>query len=145
MTPSLVVPLVFAAFVLLVAVGLLVGGVQLLRRAARTPRTRVPVEAVVVHRTSHRRPASVTFDHAVPGGWMRTTRVEGLPVTVPGGRVAQPGDHITVWAHPQNPADVRLGAGSTPAGPFGVMLVLMGVGATGLALWFVTMTVMMLR
>jgi len=36
-----------------------------LRRATRLPITRVAVEAVVVHRTSRVRPASVTFDHPV--------------------------------------------------------------------------------
>lgn len=99
----------------------------------------VALEAVVVHRTSHVRPSRVTFDHPVPGGWVRATRVDGLPVTGADGRTAGPGDRITVWADPRHPADVRLSGGSAASSVGGVLLLLMGVGCVGLALWFATM------
>jgi len=143
---GLVVPVAFGVLLVLVGLGLVTGGVAMLRRAGRAPRTRVPVGAVVVHRTSHVRPSSVTFDHPVPGGWLRTRKVEGLPVTGPDGRVAVPGDRITVWADPANPADVRLSAGSSPASMGGVALVLAGVMAAGLGVWFaVTVAVLTAR
>lgn len=139
MTVAATVALGFACVVLLVGVGLGVTGALVLRRNARSATTRLRLEAVVVHRTSYVRPSRVTFDHPVPGGWARVTRVEGLPVTGPDGRVAGPGDRIVVWADPRDPSDVRLSAGSAASSVGGVLLLLMAAGCVVLALWFVTM------
>ncbi|WP_243882246.1 DUF3592 domain-containing protein [Cellulomonas dongxiuzhuiae] len=136
MTVATVVPLTFACVLFLAGVGLGLGGGALLRRGARTPRTRIPLEAVVVERTSHVRPTRVTFDHPVPGGWVRATRVEGMPVTTADGRTARPGDRITVWADARDPRDVRLAAASAASSMGGVLLLLMGAMLAGLALWF---------
>ncbi len=130
----------FGLVLALVGVGLAFGGVALVRRTSRAPRERVGVEAVVVHRTSHVRPSSVTFDYPVPGGWQRAKRVEGLPATTPQGRRAQPGDRIVVWVDPHRPGDVRLSPGASPASMGGVALVLAGMMFLGFGLWFVTVT-----
>ncbi|MCC2335870.1 DUF3592 domain-containing protein [Cellulomonas wangsupingiae] len=135
MTVAEVVAGLFGVGCAVVGLGLGVGGVVVLRRATRLPSTWVAVEAVVVHRTSHVRPASVTFDYPVPGGWLRARRVEGLAVTTGDGRVAGPGDRITVWVDPRAPGAVRLAAGSASS-VAGVLLLLMGLMLVGLALWF---------
>jgi len=135
----------FALGFVVVGAALVAGGVLVLRRNARQPVTRVPVEAVVVHRTSHVRPSSVTFDYPVPGGWLRARRVEGLPATTAEGRVARPGDRITVWVDPRDPVAVRLGAGSSASSMGGVLLLLMGLMFGGGGLWFASVVALMGR
>lgn len=118
---------VIATFVLVVGVGLVTGGVALLRWTSRTSRERIPVVAVCVGRTFMSRPSRITFDHPVPGGWRRTTRVESFPTTSATGRLAQPGDHIVVWADPHRPDDVRLSAMNDSRGLLAILLIVLGV------------------
>ena len=62
MTMGLLVLGVVAVGFVATGAAVAVVGAVMLRRNARLPTSRVPVEAVVVHRTSHVRPSSVTFD-----------------------------------------------------------------------------------
>lgn len=81
MSPAVVMSGVFVTFVLLVGLGLVAGGVAMLRRTSRIPDRRIPVEAYCVGRTFMAEPARVTLDYPVPGGWRRVTLVEGLPAS----------------------------------------------------------------
>ena len=145
MTMGLLVLGVVAVGFVATGAAVAVVGAVMLRRNARLPTSRVPVEAVVVHRTSHVRPSSVTFDYPVPGGWLRARRVEGLPVTNGQGRVAQPGDRITVWVDPRDPAAVRLSSGASASSMGGVLLILMGLLLVGGGLWFATVSLVVGR
>ncbi len=126
LNPGAVVVGVLALVLLVAGLGAGAGGVGLLRRASRTARERVPVEAVCVERTHLVQPARVTLDHPVPGGWRRVTLVEGLPTRSVAGGTAGPGDRVTVWVDPRQPQDVRLSPGSSAGSVGGVLL--LGVG-----------------
>ena len=123
-----VVIVVFAAVLLVPAIGLVLGGLAVNRRASvrRRDQRYVPVTARVVEHHRWQRPETVLFDYPAPDGtWLRAKRAVGIGA-LPAG-VAGPGTPFTVWVDPGNPADVRFdGAGSAP-GLLGAVMVGMGV------------------
>lgn len=137
MNPGTVMFAVFVTFVLLVGLGLVAGGVAVLRRTSRIPDKRIPVEAYCVSRTFMSEPARVTLDYPVPGGWRRVTLVEGLPTSSVTGGVATSGDRVVVWVDPDRPEDVRLSPWSSPGGLGGVAVLVAGVFACAFALLMV--------
>lgn len=141
MSPGAVMFGVFVTLVLLVGLGLVAGGVAMLRRTSRIPDRRIPVEAYCVGRTFMAEPARVTLDYPVPGGWRRVTLIEGLPTSSVTGGVPKPGDRVVVWVDPDRPEDVRLSPWSSPGGLGGLMVLVIGVLACSFALLFVAVRV----
>jgi len=125
---SVVAGVVWLVLVLAPAVGLVLGGLAVNRRASvRRPDGRyVPIGARVVEFHGWQRPQTVLFDYPAPdGSWLRAKRAVGIGALPAGG--VGPGTPITVWVDPYNPADVRFdGAGSAP-GLLGWVMVAGGV------------------
>ena len=131
----------FAAFMLIItlgpAVGLVLGGIGVSRRARVSER--VAVDAVVVEYSNWSTPRRVTFDYPAPNGqWLRARKVEGFSSVQRSGYLVNPGDRVTVYVDPANPIDVRLSPGGSAAGLLGPFMV---AGGVALALFGVVMVI----
>jgi len=125
---SAVVAAVFALVVLVPAVGLVIGGIAVNRRASvrRSERQYVPIGARVVEFHGWQRPQTVLFDYPAPdGSWLRAKRSVGIGALPAGG--VGPGTPITVWVDPRNPVDVRFDGAGSASGLLGGVMVAVGV------------------
>ncbi|WP_182112279.1 MULTISPECIES: DUF3592 domain-containing protein [unclassified Actinotalea] len=105
----------------LIALGLLVGGLLMVRSALAS--RRVPVPGRVVDRSWMTQPPRVTVEYPSPHGETLSARLSAGPIY--GLRGLTVGDAVTVYVNPQRPHDVTLGPGSATT-TYGVALATMG-------------------